>query len=90
MVYRMKQVISFKPVEDNEVSGLSQLTHEIISMGISSHELRSDLPEDVLSGLVEYALIAAIKPYYLNPEAYDPEKAIGQCVDLFLNGSKLK
>ena len=31
-------------------------------------ELRADLPDDLLEGLFEYALIAAIKPFYLEPE----------------------
>ena len=87
MVYRMKQVISFRPIED-EPSGLSMLVHEIIELGQQSNELRTDLPEDVLSGLFEYALIAAIKPFYLEPETYNQQKSVEQCVDLFLNGAK--
>jgi AcrR family transcriptional regulator len=89
MVYRMKQVISLRPLEEKERSGLSQLVHEIITLGQQDHELRSDLEEDLLAGLFEYALIAAIKPLYLQPETYDQEKSIQQCVDLFLNGAKL-
>ena len=33
MVYRMKQVTSFKPVDEGEQSGLSFLIHEIIELG---------------------------------------------------------
>ena len=89
MVYRMKQVTSFHPVAEKEQTGLSLLIHEIITLGQQSHELRSDLDEDLLAGLFEYALIAAIKPLYLQPEAYDQDKSIRQSVDLFLNGAKL-
>ena len=89
MVYRMKQVISLRPLEEKEHSGLTQLVHEIISLGQRDHELRSDLDDDLLNGLFEYALIAAIRPLYLQPEVYDQEKSIRQSVDLFLNGAKL-
>ncbi len=87
MVYRMKQVISFKPVE-NEQSGLALLIHEIIRLGQQEHEIRSDLPDDLLEGLFEYAIIAVIKPFYLQPDQFDPQKSIKQCVDLFMNGAK--
>lgn len=87
MVYRMKQVTSFKPVE-GEQSGLSFLIHEIIDLGQRSHELRTDLPEEYLSGLFEYTLIAAIRPYYLDPASFDPQRSVDQCVDLFMNGAK--
>ena len=89
MVYRMKQVTSFRPPADSEKTGLSLLVHEIISLGQQSDELRSDLDVDLLAGLFEYALIAAIKPFYLQPETYDQDKSIRQSVDLFLNGAKL-
>lgn len=88
MVYRMKQVTSFKPVDEGEQSGLTFLIHEIIELGQRSHELRTDLPEDLLAGLFEYTLIAAIRPLYLDPAGFNPQKSVGQCVDLFLNGAK--
>jgi AcrR family transcriptional regulator len=88
MVYRMKQVTSFKPVAEAEQSGLTFLIHEIIELGQASHELRTDLPEDHLAGLFEYALIAAIRPLYLDPAGFDADKSITRCVDLFLKGAK--
>jgi AcrR family transcriptional regulator len=88
LVYRMKQVISLQPAEEGQQSGLTLLIREIISMGIQSKELRSDLPENVLEGLVEFALIETIKPFYQHPENYDAPQSIEQCVDLFLNGAK--
>jgi AcrR family transcriptional regulator len=87
MVYRMKQVISFRAVE-GEQSGLSLLIHEIIKLGQQNHELRTDLPEDLLEGLFEFAIIEAIKPFYVDPETFDPRKSIEQCVDVFMNGVK--
>jgi len=59
MVYRMKQVTSFRPPADSEKTGLSLLVLEIISLGQQSGELRGDLDVDLLAGLFEYALIAA-------------------------------
>jgi AcrR family transcriptional regulator len=87
MVYRMKQVISFRPPE-GEQSGLSTLIHEIISLGQESGELRRDLPDEVLEGLFEYTIIAAIRPFYLDPQTFDPQRSIEQCVDVFMNGAK--
>jgi len=87
MLYRMKQIISFQPAE-GEHTGLSFLIHEIITLGQQEHELRTDLPEEMLSGLFEFALIEAIRPFYLEPENFNPQKSINQCVDLFLNGAK--
>ena len=87
MVYRMKQVISFRPIEGQQ-TGLSLLIHEIIKLGQQDQELRTDLPEDLLEGLFEFAVIAAIKPFYLLPEKFDPHLSIEQCVDVFMNGAK--
>lgn len=87
-VYRMKTVISFQPIAKDEETGLTSWIHEIIQLGQTSGELRKDLPEDFLTGLFEYALIAAIKPYYLLPQDYDQAKSIGQSLDLFMNGAK--
>lgn len=88
MVYRMKQVISFQPPAEEERSGLSLLIHEIVSLGRLQHELRSDLPETLLEEMVEFIVIEAIKPYYLQPEHYDPQKSIAECVELFMQGAK--
>jgi len=87
MVSRMKQVISFRPLE-GEQTGLSLLIHEIIKLGQQNQELRTDVPEDVLEGLFEFAIIAAIKPFYLEPEKFNPRQSIEQCVDVFMNGAK--
>lgn len=88
MVFRMKQVISFQPPAEGEKSGLSQLIHEIVLLGRQSHELRSDLPEIILEDMVEFILIEAIKPFYLEPDTYNPQKSIEHCVDLFMKGAK--
>ncbi len=86
MLYRMKQTLSFRPVE-GEASGLSGLVHEIIQLGQQGGDLRADLPEDLLTGLFEYAIIAAVRPYYLEPETYNARESIERCVDLFFNGA---
>jgi AcrR family transcriptional regulator len=87
IVYRMKQIISFKPVE-GEQSGLYPLIHEIIDLGRQGGELRTDLPDDLLEGLFEFAFIEAIKPFYLEPEKFDARLSIERSVDLFMNGAK--
>ncbi|HZW04452.1 MAG TPA: TetR/AcrR family transcriptional regulator [Anaerolineaceae bacterium] len=87
MVYRMKQVLSFRPVEGEQTS-LAALIHEIISRGQQEGDLRTDLPAGLLAELFEFALIEAIKPFYLDPEHYDPHLSIEQAVDLFLHGAK--
>lgn len=88
MVYRLKSVMSFRPVDPSEQSGLSNLVQEVISAGQQSGELRTDLPEILLSDLFEFALIEAIKPLYLQPETYDQNQAIANSIDLFMNGAK--
>jgi AcrR family transcriptional regulator len=88
MVYRMKKVISFHPVEEGEQTGLSLLIREIIKLGQQNNELRTDLPETLLEGLFEFALIEAIKPLYLQPENFEQDKSIMQSVDVFLYGAK--
>ncbi len=86
MVARMKSVISFRPPE-GEPTGLSLLIHEIIRLGQQGGELRADLPDDLLEGLFEYALIAAIKPFYLDPEHFDAPHSIARSVDVFMHGA---
>ncbi len=86
MVFRMKQVISFRPVE-GEQSGLTNLVREIIALGQKNHELRTDLPVELLEDLFEFTVIEAIKPLYLEPERFDQRESIERCVDLFLNGA---
>jgi len=87
LVHRMKQVISFRPVED-EQSGLYQLIHEIINLGQQSGDLRADLPVDLLVGLFEFAFIEAVRPLYLEPDSFNAGESIECCVDLFLNGAQ--
>lgn len=88
MVYRMKNVISFHPIEEAEASGLSLLIQEIVTQGIKNKELREDLPRDIVEGMLEYTVIESIKPMYLQPDSFDAQKRIDQCVDLFMNGTK--
>jgi AcrR family transcriptional regulator len=87
LVYRMKQVLSFDPIQ-TDGSGLNNLVHELIVLGQAGGDLRADLPEDMLSGLFEYALIATVKPFYNNPATFDAHAAIEHGIDLFLNGAR--
>jgi AcrR family transcriptional regulator len=85
MVYRMKQVVSFRPVEGVEKT-LPNLIREIIELGKQSREIRTDLPVSMLEDLFDFIVIEAIKPFYLAPDRYDRQKSIEQCVDLYLHG----
>jgi AcrR family transcriptional regulator len=87
MVYRMKQVLSFRP-ETSDQSGLLLLIREIIRLGLEEGDLRRDLPEDLLEDLFQFAFIAAVKPFFLQPETYDQAAAVEHCVEIFLNGAK--
>jgi AcrR family transcriptional regulator len=86
MVYRMKQVISFR-ADESEQSGLSNLAREIIVLGQASHELRSDQSIDMLEDFFEFVMIEAVKPFYLDPDHFDPQASVERSVDLFLNGA---
>jgi AcrR family transcriptional regulator len=88
-VYRMKRIISFRPVEA-EKSGLDRLIHEIVALGRQDGELRTDLPEEILQGLFEFAFIEAVKPLFLQPEQFNAAESIDRCVDLFMNGAKAR
>jgi len=86
MLYRMKQALSFRPIE-GEQSGLNELVREIILLGRQAGDIRNDLPDDLLTGLFEYCLIAAVKPFYHDPQKYCASESIDRSVDLFLNGA---
>ena len=88
MVFRMRQVLSLRPVEAEQRSGLSNLVREIIVLGQKNHELRMDMPVELLQDLFEFTLIEAVKPLYMEPERFDQRQSIEQCVDLFLNGAR--
>jgi AcrR family transcriptional regulator len=87
MLYRMKNTLSLEPLEESQQSGLTLLINEILHLGQSEGDLRSDLPQTILEGLFEFALIEAIKPYYLDPENFNREIAVSQAVDIFLHGA---
>lgn len=86
MVYRMKQVLSFRP-ETSDQSGLLLLIHEIIRLGLEAGDLRRDLPEVLLEDLFQFAFIAAVKPLFLDPATFDQRASVEACVDIFLNGA---
>lgn len=86
MAYRMKQVLSFRPDEGDQ-SGLLLLIREIIRLGLDEGDLRRDLPEVLLEDLFQFAFIAAVKPFFLDPATFDQRASIEACVDIFLNGA---
>jgi len=90
MLFRMRLTLSFSPISSEMESGLSSLIEEIIRLGRDEGDIRTDLPADMIVGFVEYILIAAIKPYYLQPETFDPKAIVDACISLFINGSKPK
>ena len=89
VAYRMKQWISFHQ-EDHEKSGFYLFSSEIVRLGQSDGELRSDLPAQMLEDLCEYVFMLAVKEFYLAPEIFSAPQAIGHSVDVFLNGTKAR
>jgi len=87
LVYRMQKTLSFR-VDDSEKSGFYLIAAKIIELGQSSGEIRTDLPPFMVEDLFEYAFVAAVKQFYLEPEKFVPEKIIAQCVDLFISAVK--
>lgn len=87
--YRMKQWISFHQ-EDHEKSGFQLIAAEIIRLGQSDGELRSDLPTLMLEDLCEYVFMLTVKEFYLSPETFSAPQAIERSINIFLHGTKRK
>ena len=85
--YRMKQWMSFHQ-EEQEKSGFQLFASEIVRLGQSDGELRSDLPAQMLEDLCEYVFMLAVKEFYLAPETFSAPQAIGRSINIFLNGTK--
>ena len=60
---------------------------EIIRLGQDAGELRRDLPFELLEALFEFCFIILAQRYYEQREAFDLSRAVGQCVELFMNGA---
>lgn len=86
-IYRIRQMIALQP-DESAKSGLYALEAELVALGQQHGELRADLPTALLTGLFEFVFIEVAQQFYLDPERYDPNVTIPQCVDLFLNGAK--
>ncbi len=89
LVYRMQTMVSFH--QDEKVkSGFYLLATEIIRLGQKNAEIRDDLSPDILEDLFEFAFIEAVKQFYMEPEKFNAREVIEQCVDLFINGAKVR
>ena len=89
IIYRFQILVSFHQ-EDSQRSGMQRVTDEIIRLGQSSGELRSDLPFFMLQDLCEFTFIEAVKEFYLSPQTFDAAQAVERCVDLFMGGAQKK
>lgn len=87
LVYRMQNMVSFKQ-EDTAKSGFYLSGLQIIRLGQKNGEIRTDLPSYVLEDLLEFAFIAVVKQFYLEPEDFSTNRAVEQCVDFFMNAVK--
>jgi len=87
-VYRIQQMLSLKRDRRTE-KGLFLLESEVIRLGQESGELRTDIPLVVLQGFFEFIFIEVAQQYYQNPVEFDADRIIPDCVDLFLNGTKV-
>ena len=84
-IYRIQKMIALRPDESAQ-SGLNLLENEIIQLGQKEGEIRTDLPIDILTGLFEFVFIKVAQQFYQEPESFDPQRGIEQCVELFMNG----
>lgn len=89
IIYRTKVLLSFHQ-DESEKSGFYLVANEIIALGQKSGEIRNDLPNYILVELFEFAFIEAAKQFYLEPETFNAGKAVGLCVDLCINGIRLR
>lgn len=87
LVYQMQQIISLREPEDLEKSGVYQLGGEIIRLGQQQGEIRDDVLVVALQDLFEFSLIEVAKQFYMDPDNFDADRVIEQCIDLFLNGT---
>ncbi len=86
-VYRIRQMISLRPLE-SEASGMYLLGMEIIRLGQKDGEIRQDIPMDVLEGFFEFIFVEVAQLFYKDPAHFDADRAIESCVDLFMHGVK--
>jgi AcrR family transcriptional regulator len=85
--YRTQQMVSLRR-DANRVGGLNNLEAEIIRLGQTQGELRTDLPFELLEALFEFSFIIVAQQYYQAPGEFDAARAIGQCVELFMSAAR--
>jgi AcrR family transcriptional regulator len=88
-VYRIQHLIALRQNE-SEQSGLYLLEAEIIALGQESGEIRKDLPFDIVTGLFEFVFVKVAQQFYKDPDKFNPRKVIAQCVQLFMDGVRVK
>lgn len=84
MMYRVRSMLSFRP-DESMSSGLRQLGEQIIALGQQSGEIRSDWAGMLIQDLFEFCIVEVIKQFYLSPQTFVSQQAVGEAVDLFLN-----
>jgi AcrR family transcriptional regulator len=86
-VYRIQNMLSLSRDESTE-SGFGLLGTEIIRLGQSSGEIRSDLPFEILKALFEFVFIVVTQQFYRDPKHFQAGQLIEQGADLFMKGVK--
>ncbi|MDT3698543.1 MAG: helix-turn-helix domain-containing protein [Thermincola sp.] len=89
LVYQMKNTISFNK-DAGEKSGIELLAAEIIKLGQESSEIRQDLPLEIMIDLFVFAFIEVAKQFYIDPDRFNASEVIEQCIDLFMDGAKVR
>ena len=84
LIHQMRNMVTFRT--NQEHSGITTLAKSILQSGIDSGEIRSDMPIEILLDQFNFTFIAIVKQYYKDETAFEQEKTIQLCVDLFLNG----
>lgn len=86
LIYKMRELVSFDRDKKNE-SGMKTPINVIIRLGQESGEIRSDLPTEMLSELIQFAFIELVKSYYSDSENFNSNLSIEQSISIFLRGA---
>jgi len=89
IMYVMKNLVSFN-AGSGQPSGITDLTELIIQSGYEEEKIDLSLPYGVIVDLFVFAFVEMTKIYYRDPTAFDEEKTLNICADLFMNGVRRK
>ena len=84
-VYRMQTLLlSFK--DRNLNTGFADILAYIIRLGQEAHEIRPDMPVEVLADHLEWNYTSAVMHWLADPEKFPIQEGIDRGISLFLDG----